>query len=247
MDRSRRVSLLLLILSASWAHALPANSGIVAASRVRLRQGPSIAEVIVTELPLATIATILDATADRNRIDSTREFSYCWYKIELPDGAQGWIYGQYFYPLEHEEPQVITIGGERYHLAVFREDGYLNDMPSQDQYALPCFLREKDGGASLFSIDEQAYHWLPGYQETSGREISLPGNTFLLVGNAGMSETVASVSVERRGASEVLRLKIDFSLQAGGGTYTLILTQPTRDGAPSTTIDVEDAEVQSGI
>jgi hypothetical protein len=55
------------------------------------------------------------------------------------------------------------------------------------------------------------------------------------------------VSVERHGTSELLRLKIRFSLQAGGGTYTLILTPPTRDGSPFTAIDVEDAEVQSGI
>ena len=96
MTGSRAAALLLLSLSASLAHAVDGTMGVVTANRVRLRQGPSTGHAIVKELAPGTVASIVDATTDRERIDPTREFAYLWYSIELDDGTAGWIYGQYF-------------------------------------------------------------------------------------------------------------------------------------------------------
>jgi hypothetical protein len=247
MNRTRRLALVLALLVVTCSGVFALSVGIVAGTRVRLRAGPSLSDAIVRELPLGTIADILDATTGRERIDTTREFSYCWYEIELPDGARGWIYGQYFYPFRYEGREAVAIGGEWYQLAVFQEDGYLNDMPSQDQYALPCLVRERDGKAVVFGIDPSYYRMLPSYQETSGREIVLPGTTYLLVSNTGMSEQVVSAESGQVEGAEVLMLKISFSLQTGGGSYTLVLAPRTRAGDPFVVLDVKDAVIQSGL
>jgi hypothetical protein len=232
---------LLLLLAAASAHS-PPNLGIVAADRVRMRQGPSVTHAVVRELPLGTVADIVDSTAERERVDQSREFSYRWFRVLLrAERDEGWIYGQYFYPLGSLYTGRVTVGGEHYNLAVFQEDAYLDDLPSQFTYALPCLIPERGGRASVISIDARTFTLLP-----SMRGGSLPGTPFLLEGSSAGSEEVTSIAAGRRGGSEVLRLRIHFNTQDSEGGYTLVIAPPARAGQPFRAVGVEDV-VRSGL
>lgn len=235
MTPPKYLAVLLVSFAAASAHS-PPHLGIVAADRVRMRQGPSVRHALVRELPLGTVAEIVDSTAQRERIDQSREFSYRWFRVLLREERdEGWIYGQYFYPLDSLYAGRVTVGGEHYSLAVFGEDAYLDDLPSQDTYAVPCLIPERGGRASVISIDAATLALLPSVR--GGR---LPGTTFLLVGNSGGSEEVASVTAGRRGGSEVLRLRVHFNTQDGVGRYTLVIAPPARAGGPFRAVGVEE-------
>jgi hypothetical protein len=71
-----------VLLSAPVPQNSPQPQRIVAASNVRLRAEPQTAAEEVTRLPLGTVLTQLETSADG-----------AWFRVQTPDGKLGWVFG----------------------------------------------------------------------------------------------------------------------------------------------------------
>jgi hypothetical protein len=67
-----------------------ARQKITTASAVRLRAAPETGAAEVTRLKLGTVLSADARTAEQVEVGSRKDY---WYRVALPGGQQGWVYG----------------------------------------------------------------------------------------------------------------------------------------------------------
>lgn len=185
----------------------------IAVKNLNVRKGPSIASEVIDVASSGALGTVIEKTESREIIDTSREFSYHWYKVDFDNGLSGWVFGQYFYTLQKEVGD-FTLKGSSYELLIYEEDGYLNDPPYNDQYDVPV-IRSSNGEAELIQFDGSFTIPPEGHRAPY----------FALVGNTAISESLKTVPSVSQGR---LLFTISVSHQIGGGGYTLVVEY--RDG-----------------
>jgi hypothetical protein len=100
MKTTMKIPLLaLLCLFAVSAKALPSasqsKSRITVASNVRARALPNTTAEEITKLPIGTIVNELEQSSAKEKIGNSEDF---WYKVALPNGKEGWIFGSFTLP-----------------------------------------------------------------------------------------------------------------------------------------------------
>jgi len=85
---------------------------IVTAAAVRLRAAPSTTAAELAKVSLGTIVTELAAGAQEEKIGSR---SAKWYRISLPDGREGWLFGAFTAPFSADDRDnaIIKVAQER--------------------------------------------------------------------------------------------------------------------------------------
>jgi hypothetical protein len=99
MNRRTRVvtpgvcSLFLLLSGVVFAQVVnlgEARPKITTVSAVRVRTGPQFAEQEVTRLKLGAVVSAVARSAEQSEIGGKKDY---WYRVRLPDGGEGWVFG----------------------------------------------------------------------------------------------------------------------------------------------------------
>lgn len=94
MKRTLLVGLSLLAIAAT-SPAAQTKSRITIASNVRVRALPNTSAEEVTRLQIGTIVQELEQASAREKIGNAEDY---WYKVALPNGKQGWLFGSFTLP-----------------------------------------------------------------------------------------------------------------------------------------------------
>src|ERR1051325_395456 len=92
------ISLSLFIVCALATPALGQNrSRITTASNVRARALPNTSAEEVTKLSIGTIVDQLEQSPAKEKVGNSEDF---WYKVALPNGKEGWVFGAFTLPFD---------------------------------------------------------------------------------------------------------------------------------------------------
>jgi len=72
--------------------AAASSIGEIRIDEVKLRKEPMTKSQMIKKLKMGTLVKIVERSAERYAISNMYDF---WYKIRLPDGVEGWVYGVY--------------------------------------------------------------------------------------------------------------------------------------------------------
>jgi hypothetical protein len=90
------VLLCLLMISAQATNLASQNkSRITIASNVRARALPNTSAEEVTKLQIGTIVQELEQSSGKEKIGNNEDY---WYKVAMPNGKEGWIFGSFTLP-----------------------------------------------------------------------------------------------------------------------------------------------------
>jgi hypothetical protein len=90
--------LCLFVAGAQAAVALAQNkTRITVASNVRARALPNTSAEEMTRLPIGAIVNQLEQSTAKEKIGNSEDF---WYKVALPNGKEGWVFGAFTLPFE---------------------------------------------------------------------------------------------------------------------------------------------------
>jgi hypothetical protein len=92
------VLLCLFVVATQAATSLGQNkSRITIASNVRARALPNTSAEEVTKISIGTIVNQLEQSSAKEKIGSSEDF---WYKVGLPGGKEGWVFGAFTLPFD---------------------------------------------------------------------------------------------------------------------------------------------------
>jgi hypothetical protein len=96
MKRTLLVLLCLLMICAQATNLASQNkSRITIASNVRARALPNTSAEEVTKLQIGTIVQELEQSSAKEKIGNNEDY---WYKVAMPNGKEGWIFGSFTLP-----------------------------------------------------------------------------------------------------------------------------------------------------
>src|SRR5215203_1858426 len=96
IKRTLVVAIGLLVVSAETVSLAWQNkSRITSASNVRARALPNTSAEEVTRLQIGTIVQELEQSSSKEKIGNAEDY---WYKIALPGGKEGWVFGSFTMP-----------------------------------------------------------------------------------------------------------------------------------------------------
>jgi hypothetical protein len=72
--------------------AAASSIGEIRIDEVKLRKDPNTKSQMIKRLKMGTLVKIVERSAERYSISNMYDY---WYKIRLPDGVEGWVYGVY--------------------------------------------------------------------------------------------------------------------------------------------------------
>jgi hypothetical protein len=176
----------LLVLCAAPASAQVLNLGgarqkITTASAVRVRTAPETGAAEVTRLKLGTLLSADARSAEQTEIGSKRDY---WYRVALPDGGQGWVFGALladFDPRRGSET-VLRIAEERLNVEEMSRDDSLDlfnfvegavadaSGPVRDELER-VRLHALDRAARALGTDDKGRLSNPEFQKAHEREI----------------------------------------------------------------------------
>jgi hypothetical protein len=86
---------LLMVFAQATTSASQNKSRITIASNVRARSMPNTSSEEVTKLQIGTIVQELEQSSAKEKIGNGEDY---WYKVALPNGKEGWIFGSFTLP-----------------------------------------------------------------------------------------------------------------------------------------------------
>jgi hypothetical protein len=128
------------------------NVGLVTSDKVRVRGAPSTSSAIVAALNTGILAVVHGQSQSSENMGQGK---FWWYNVTLPDGTEGWIYGQFLYIFLNStdtiSPFRVKLGGRAYTLVGFEK---AIDSASNEVDKMPAFVEEGAHRALPLKIDQ---------------------------------------------------------------------------------------------
>ncbi len=225
----------LFFLVVAGVACVRAADGYVYGEKVRMRRSASINSDIITTVDTGVPFRILETTTARDTL-SRPGWGYLWYRLALPTGVQGWMYGEFVYLLEKKPEKNIfyskgseeklrkrelRIDGGVYTFVVAVEPAYPvyekdKGLTGSAVHGLPLFLRRGSSGALPLMVVLDEIPFLIFREHMPARY------WYRLINSEGVGEKIDSIEPVVYRGKQSLKIIIAFISQTGGGTYHLI-------------------------
>jgi len=214
----KNILLLATILFTQLSFSQLYNIAVIVSNDVNVRSEPSLSSKIISKAKLWERVEVIDTDEKEYQLDEDREFYYNWYHVQLENGIEGWVYGQYVYTHQGSiEKYTIAINGNNYLLLTFKEPAISHDEPGSDQNKIPLFYNAKK--KRFYPIIYQYSKILSG---AIYRDEPL-GDYFRLVSNTGGSDYVMLDKSITVGKSERFKVNYGAGYQVGSCSAELVI------------------------
>ena len=204
------------------------TSGVVVGENVRLRKAPSLKGEIITKCNTGLKVVVMEKTEKRDKLQGREEYGYHWYKIEIPSGETGWLYGKFLYIISKTKfvknkkifKKYFTFNGEKYHFGIAVEPSYpavdREGLTGSEIHALPFFYIKGKERVIPFMVDKSCK------EDIIFREEKKP-YIFKLIDGEGIGEEIVSIKETQYKGEDIIELEIEYTTQEEEGKYILFI------------------------